>query len=461
MLGASKDNFYVFFRFIFSESLRRCGENYVDGSHIRKWCDEYQKHKRTSRKSARKHLKSTILHAWVMWRLWRQQYEDTRVPYLEGLYLSYKEDLAEYHLKNINRYIEFNPYFRCFVKLTTADTIVRYAAGQGESRAEMVVEPAGIMSFKRGRHPHFAICDDILADPEKKLDMSQIEKITRIFQEEVESLPKEGGELHLSGTPQDESDLFAVLEENKTFYSCTYTAEIDSNRKIALWPELFPFERLQQIRKSIGEKSYQKEYMCRPVRGMDSYMASDVYDKMVRNRLKNYDVYAMEKIKLHEYTFAGFDLGKKTHPSHLFIVGIDRKKRLVQVHSKFMDGWDYTDQLEYLKLAIEKFNISRLFYDNTRAEFEGFAERGELPAEMEGIVFTAKNKFAMAAEMDKQISNNSILLINDPRQRRQILSVDNDLKAPETAEGHGDAFFSMCLAVEAARTGQAIMIWSV
>jgi hypothetical protein len=121
-----------------------------------------------------------------------------------------------------------------------------------------------------------------------------------------------------------------------------------------------------------------------------------------------------------------------------------------------MDGWNYVDQLEYVRQAIKYFKIARMDFDNTRAEFEGFYEAGELPEEMQGLVFNAKNKFTMAAEFDKLVAQKRIFLLEDDRQRRQILSVDNDLNAIATKDGHGDAFFSVCLAIRAAVYGQGI-----
>ena len=41
-------------------------------------------------------------------------------------------------------------------------------------------------------------------------------------------------------------------------------------------------------------------------------------------------------------------------------------------------------------------------------------------------------------------------MIKDERQKQQILSVSNDLKAPDTPMGHGDAFFSIAMALQAA-----------
>jgi hypothetical protein len=80
---------------------------------------------------------------------------------------------------------------------------------------------------------------------------------------------------------------------------------------------------------------------------------------------------------------------------------------------------------------------------------------------MEGITFTSKSKFSMATELDKLITNEALELLPDDRQKRQILSVDCDLKAPETDEGHGDAFFSLALAVLAYKRSLGDVAWCV
>jgi hypothetical protein len=180
---------------------------------------------------------------------------------------------------------------------------------------------------------------------------------------------------------------------------------------------------------------------------------------IVNKRLRNYVLNYPPTLK-NRTIVAGFDIGKKTHPSHLSVFA-EVKGRLIQIYSKFFDGWNYTDQIEHLRQAIEVFKIDKLMYDDTRAEFEECRERGELPPEMEGVAFTAKSKFTMATELDRVITNKELKLLNDPRQTRSILSVDCDLKAPETSEGHGDAFFSLCLAVSAWKIASGVMIWQV
>jgi len=145
----------------------------------------------------------------------------------------------------------------------------------------------------------------------------------------------------------------------------------------------------------------------------------------------------------------GFDIGKKAHPSHLVVLEYNPETRkYVQVHGKWMDNWNYVDQLDYLQQICDVFDLYVLYYDNTRGEFESFGEAGDLPAPMEPVVFSLKSKFSMATNLDKALSNEEIVFLPETRQRSQILMVNNDLQAPETAEGHGDSFFSMCMALK-------------
>lgn len=448
---ATTNNFYSFFQLVFSESLRAIDGEFIDGSHFKKWCYEMQTHPLTSKKSARFHGKSVLLYAWIMWLMWKQD-----VPYDDGIYFSFTLDMAQDHLKKCNRYIEVNPFFAFqFVKISNADSIVHYRQRGGK---QFYFEPAGIKTFKRGKHPKHVVCDDILRDPEVKLDITQIEKITTTFKEQIMPMPKKGGTIHLMGTPQDQEDLFADLEKRPEFFSTSCPAILNEAEGRVLWPEYWTFKRLMEFKATMGEKAFNKEFSCMPTRSADGYFTVQDYDGRVKRRLRNYDFYTDRKpVFKDEWCYAGMDLGKKAHPSHLAIFAT-RRGRLYQVHSKFMDGWNYVDQLEYVRQAIQFFKVARLDFDNTRAEFEGFYEAGELPEEMQGLVFNAKNKFTMAAEFDKLVAQKRIFLLNDDRQRRQILSVDNDLNAIATKEGHGDAFFSVCLAIRAAVFGQGIAL---
>ena len=55
----------------------------------------------------------------------------------------------------------------------------------------------------------------------------------------------------------------------------------------------------------------------------------------------------------------------------------------------------------------------------------------------------------MAGVFENFVHSGIIKLIKDERQKQQILSVSNELKAPDTPMGHGDAFFSIAMALQA------------
>jgi hypothetical protein len=55
----------------------------------------------------------------------------------------------------------------------------------------------------------------------------------------------------------------------------------------------------------------------------------------------------------------------------------------------------------------------------------------------------------MAGVFENFVHTGIIRLIKDERQKQQILSVSNELKAPATPMGHGDAFFSIAMALQA------------
>jgi len=383
--------------------------------------------------------------------------------YNEYLFMSYRSDLAGYHLKRLKRYIEALPEcYEGYHNNTQSEQTISYDF-QGK---DFVCEPEGVLAFKRGKHPKELLADDILRDPDNYIDLSSLEKIKKIYFEEVEQMPKD--KLHVVGTPQDREDLFNALAQTPTYDVRTYPTPVNLETHEVVWKEMYPWERLEQIRLTIGDKAFNKEFRCMPVRSTEAFVSIDKLDKIINPNLHNYDL--IEPIDLKgANVVGGFDIGKKTHPSHLSVFrelkieegGKVIKRKLIQIHSKFMDGWEYQDQIEYLRQAIKHFNICKLDYDNSRSEFEECAERGELPEQMEPVSFGAKANFTMAVELDKAITNFELELLDDGRQKRQILSLDCDLRAPTTVEGHGDSFWSLCLVLKAYKESSGILVWSL
>lgn len=418
---------------------------WVPAPHTMRWAKELQDNVLTSRLCGRKHLKSTTLYGHVEWKLFKCQEAN-----FEGLYISYKQDMGEYHTGNCKKLIKSNPFFEDVKDLTHADTLLRYSWYEDE-HCIFEVTPAGILSFKRGRHPRVVWCDDILADPQNPLNQTVVDQITNVFFKDVMSLPQEGGELHLAGTPQSENDVFFQIVkrgrvkdeydgESKGFLWRKEPAIVDDDTKEVIWPNLFPYSRLMELRAEIMPKAFSQEYLCAPTQAEEGYFKRAEIEGLVAMG-KKMGIVPMTTLNTDNEVYAGWDLGKKQHPAHFSVhelVG----NILVQRYQVFWDGVSYTTQFGRILKLQKSLGIDRVAYDDTRGEFEILKEQGKMPSFFEPITFSKKQNSSMAGAFERRVNTKSMVLLDDQRQVNVILQMNNDLKAVENDEGHGDSFWT-------------------
>lgn len=450
----------VDYRFFIYEVFAKSFDNFIGGRYIDYLAYLYGNFPWLFRVGARDHFKSTGMYAKFMHSLLCDAYTGS-----ENHYFSYSESMSKYHIGKIKDFIKVNPYYDTLRDLKpTAEGIIAYKWDDAPpDNPPITLEPHGLLTFKRGIHCKRIFIDDPLRDPENKLNPTVIEKVNRVFFTELLDMVMKGGEAYGVGTPQTWQDFFFDPKIKQKFKVVILPAIIDEAQQKTLWPEWMDYNELAQRRDMRGVKIFNQEFQCKPVYSENSYFEERQIFHIINSDLINlpYDVEPDAEIKkLLEVcdVYGGLDIGKKAHPSHFAVwlkLGPDKWR---QLHSKFMDGWDYAKQLEYCKKAIQIFRINRLRYDNTRGEFEGFKEQGELPYQMEPIVFSTKTKNGMAANLQKlvnktkindkgEVEDRALEMIDDIRQINQILAVDNDLQAIATPDGHGDSFWSNALAL--------------
>ena len=100
LIKDSYDDFGVFCKWIF---FKHSLTQYECPSHFIYWAKLFQQKRFVSLMSARKHLKSTLIYAYLMWKIFRNKSKNN----LEILYLSYNGDLAAYHVANIKELIKY------------------------------------------------------------------------------------------------------------------------------------------------------------------------------------------------------------------------------------------------------------------------------------------------------------------------------------------------------------------
>ena len=386
----------------------------------------------------RGHFKSTILgHAFSVWRLL------TAPRDMSVLYLSYSDGMAKYHIAEINKVIARNPVIT--EMLVNRNPKADYSARFYKNNQPMEIMHGGLFSFKRGMHVDGAlIADDVLRDPENPLNMGQITKVEDHFMTESLFIPLKGVPVIVVGTPMMPGDLLSKLQEDPRFKSRVLPALDPLPGRRVLMPELYTEDYLLAQQKA-RPKSFASEFMLVPHFATESYFDAEDIEKCEDATLRS--VPATKKYKDWEtgdQTFGGFDVGKKKHPSHLVIFR-KRGENIQQIHHSFLDGWSYSDQIEYLNEVADNFDLTSGYIDNTRGELE---DRG-LDARWRGMHFSQKSKNTMASVFENFVHGGKIKLIKDERQKHQILSVSNELKAPDTPLGHGDAFFSIAMALQA------------
>lgn len=424
------------FKFFINHVFKASFEHFITGDYISFVADRLEENDWTMDVTARDHFKSTRLYAEIMYDIFTTEKD------IEGHYFSYQAGMSSYHLAKVKRMIEINPFFIFCINLNTQSaSTVDFHNG----RARVWFVPEGLLSFKRGIHAERIYIDDPLKDPENKLAPTVIHKINNVIKLEIYAMVKKNGKCRVVGTPQTYSDFFFDEGLREKFDVVILDAMKDEANRIALFPEWKSFDELESIRKTIGEKSFNQEYRAKPSYSEDSYISRKELMTCIIPSLINQASYSGS----HDVV-AGYDIGKHTHPAHFSVFEMWEDKdgtHYKQLLSKWLDGWDYKKQLEYLTHAIELYKIDVLRYDDTRGEFEGFKEQGLIPREMKPVHFSMKSKNAMAVSMQTAVLSGNLELINDTRQTDQILAVTSDLQAFESVEGHGDSFWSNALAL--------------
>lgn len=436
---------------VFSASF---GGQFVGGKYVDDIADHLQDYPYTMDITGRDHMKSTRLYVDIMYELFIDNGKGW-----EAHYLSYSKDLAAYQLSKLKEeFIERNPFFAGLIdNKKTAESVLSYNWPGGR---KMKVTPHGLTGSVRGIHSKIIYVDDSFKteDIENNNDITpvQIRKINNIVLGDLLPMVKKAGKMRIVGTSMTPSDFYFNPNMQKKFKTWITPAIIDETNKIVLWPEWKSYEELVEIRETMSIDKFNREYMAMPVTTSNSYLDKD---KLLPLMTEENMTFEMHKELQLQTVIAGFDIGKKRHPSHLSIfvrrtVGEDGRGRMLyayrQVYSFWMDKWDYGDQVDYCNQACEYFNIGRLAFDNTDRVFEWAIEQKKLDPAMEPIVLNHNNSSSMAAYLGTLVDRGRIRFVNDTRQFNLLLSMGKDLKAPETPGpegGHADSFESAMMGV--------------
>lgn len=454
------------------EELRQ-GETYIFKEFHKRWAQDMQECQRYLLAAFRTSKKSVMLRLRAMWRMWRLKMGEQNPEY-EALYLSLTEPLAAKHTAKLKRYIKGSPLFKDVVDETDAESVIKMRLPNGK---RFMVEPGGVLGGQRGQHPDELFLDDILGDVTTQsvpMDIATINKVTDIILSSLQYLPRANGAIIGAGTPQTSDDFFAVAEGSVEGYEKEmgglrwkverFPVE-DVNGK-SVMPELYPDERLVALRGTDGSRqwiAYQKEMLVRPSR--------QIFKTFLPKGLIETCIVPEEPFGEPSESVGALDMGKRVHPGHLVFFAPTSGGRIKQILSRWYDKCELREMIADASEYAELFNARIVYVDNTRADFEAVDEQGfvvlsekdefgndipetrrvvEITRTLTPIVITRKVRWPMGQRMRLALESGKVLLLPDDRQKRQLLLVDQQLEAAETAEGHAEPFTTIGLAIQAA-----------
>ena len=233
----------------------------------------------------RYHLKSTVLGYFTS--IYRML-----TSFGDGMYISYKDELANYHISNIKNFVRENPILSKIMEDTSkqSDTIINYRIGRGR-RCRMY--SSGVLSVKRGMHTDtITICDDVLGDLQNPMVLTELDKVKRIYNAEILNIPNKDCPLFVYGTVIDYTDLLYTLRENEEYHPLWLPAIDPDPEHDILWPSRYDKEWLMRRRgrTSAEWKAFSTEFLLTPIMATEAFLSREEVDKVTDRNLKDYAV---------------------------------------------------------------------------------------------------------------------------------------------------------------------------
>lgn len=322
-------------------------------SHIKKWCDLWQKNPKLCKLAPRDHLKTTLGQAFALWRV---KYHKDR-----GIIFSVTQPLAKDILKGIKADINHNPKFmdlkpKNHLESWTQTEIEIDRYHKIDINEKCFLKCKGYGSATRGPHPDFVILDDIYGDKKNKTTFTH-EFIIDFFKTAVTNMVREG-HIKIIGTKFDLNDLYGWLEKNKKYVFKKFVAIIDEDRKEVLWPEIYSFEKLLDRREEIGDLAFNQEFQNEvvddttslfPIKGFLDGCGNDEAD-LIKNprRGQNY-LLSVDP---------GFVKG-----ACFMILELNENKKIYLADTEVFDGFDESQHLEKIQNLHKVYNFKAIIVE--------------------------------------------------------------------------------------------------
>jgi len=244
------------FKFFFTEIL---GFHY--SHHHKMWDEGLNSQRYYCVKASRDHGKSTLFMSYALWI----------AAFNPGTHIMIFSHSLEQTLEHM-RFIRNN--------IESADVLRHLKPEQGRPWAKSYFEftngsrimAKSVGGATRGFHPDVVVCDDILWGTTG----GELQRAADWFYGVLLPVLHHSARLMMVGTPFSYNDLYAELEQKETFTVETYPAI--NAEGVALWPERWNLEALEQRRLSMPAIQFSREYLCEPIHDVASMFPATILE---------------------------------------------------------------------------------------------------------------------------------------------------------------------------------------
>jgi len=255
--------------------------------------------------------------------------------------------------------------------------------------------------------------------------------------------------------------------KNSVFYKFCLSPEFSKHENTwrdAVQAGLTTESFIEEMRNSLPQERFLREFEAQFVEDVDSWLPQDLITRCVDGNLE----YLEFGVEAKGEFFAGVDFGK--HQDHSVVTVLERKEKTFKVvHVKrFPLETPYASVIGYIKALCDKWrSIYRISADITGVG-EYIVEdmmRGGI-GNVTGVNFTAPTKEALATMMKQEMVKGCLFfpydreLINELNIEKFEMMKTGGIKFSHPEGSHDDMFWSLALAVHAAR-GEEKPTWVV
>lgn len=311
------------------------GEN-TEGSFHQEIVDMFCRNERAAVEVSREHMKTSLVLQFILYHVWK--HDNFNVIYFSATQSQAKDKLAE--LQTIYR------RNKDWLNLEESDEQWSKFHKQFDNGSSIKAEGWG--TAVEGAHVQLIVLDDILQERGAMTD----EEVWNFYSQIVSPMVTESGKIILVGTKKRRGDIFDEIENNLEWVHAKYPSTPDN----VIFPEKWPKARLQQKKREIGSRAFNREF------GLEVIIEDDVLMPPSWNKKnRDSDVSYPESWK-QGFNVCGFDpaISPTGDYAAFFAMSMKDSGDRQILHASRQKGMSLNDMMMKLQTLDTKYNFQKI-----------------------------------------------------------------------------------------------------